>query len=167
MTIDNKEQNNLSILEQYMESESFQDAYTKLCNINYVSNSHKIDDENQYYHCNNVMRCKVNVEYIVRLSRHNKRKALTIIDGRADTHVFGRGWLPLFERGPHTQTADLVGFDSAYAKKHDLAIGPHAALARTNKGELIILRAEHGVSNPTANHMLLSIFKCRTWDNGR
>ena len=81
MTTDNGEQNNLSVLEQYMESESLQDAYAKLCNINNVANVYKIDDESQYYHCNNIMRCKANVEYIARLSRHNKRKALTIIDG--------------------------------------------------------------------------------------
>jgi len=37
------------------------------------------------------MRYKAHVEYIARLSIHSKKKALTIIDGGADTHLFGRG----------------------------------------------------------------------------
>ena len=47
MTTDNREQNNLSALEQYMKSESFQEAYAKLCNINNVANIYKNKEENE------------------------------------------------------------------------------------------------------------------------
>ena len=118
-------------------------------------------DQTQYFNFNNIIQCKAHIEYIARLSIHGGKKSLAIMDSGADTHVFGKGWLPLFEKGPHMPTADLIGFDSLYAKKQNLPIGPHAALVRTENGDLIILRAEHGVSNPTANHTLLSTFECR------
>ena len=57
--------------------------------------------------------------------------------------------------------ADLIGFDEACAKERRLPIGPHATLVKLDNGERIILRAEHGVSNPTANHTLLCTFECR------
>ena len=104
---------------------------------------------------------QASLEYIVRLSTQGKENFLIIIDSGADTHVFGNGWLPLFKQGPPTPAADLVGFDNIHARKHGLPIGPHAALVRTDKDELIILRAEHGVSNPSANHTLLSTYECR------
>lgn len=119
------------------------------------------NDHIQYFNCNNIIQYKVHIEYIARLSLHNGKTSLAIMDSGADTHVFGKGWLPLFEKGPNTPTADLTGFDSVYAKKQNLPIGPHAALVKTENGNLIILRAEHGVSNPTADHTLLSAFECR------
>ena len=83
------------------------------------------------------------------------------MDSGADTHVFGTGWIPLFVQGPHTPTVNLIGFDNVHARKHGLPIGPHATLARISTGKRIILRAEHGVSNPSANHTLLCSYQCR------
>ena len=57
----NEELNNLSILEQYMDVESIQEAYGKLCNINNIRNICKNEDESQYFHCDNIMKCKANV----------------------------------------------------------------------------------------------------------
>ena len=113
------------------------------------------------YNINNTFICKAHIEYITRLSRKEKNKSLTIVDSGADTHVFGYGWTPLFIQNDHTRLADLIGFDESYAKKRGLPIGPHAALVKLNNGKRIILRAEHGVSNPSANHTLLCAFECR------
>ena len=52
------------------------------------------------------------------------------MDSGADTHIFGKGWLPLFEKGPHTLTADLIGFDSVYTKKQNFPIDHQVALVR-------------------------------------
>ena len=83
------------------------------------------------------------------------------MDSGADTHVFGKGWIPLFEQGVHTPTADLIGFDEVHARKKELPIGPHTALVKTIDEKYVILRADHGVSNPTAKHILLCSFECR------
>ena len=159
--IKNEENSNIIVLEQFTGTGSIQEAYGRLCNINTLNAMWENGDQTQYFNCNNIIQCKAHVEYIARLSIHGNKKSLAIMDSGADTHVFGKGWLPLFQKGPHTPTADLIGFDSVYAKKQNLPIGPHAALVRTENGDLIILRAEHGVSNPTANHTLLSTFECR------
>ena len=107
------------------------------------------------------MICRAHIEYISMLSRYEKRKSLVIIDSVADTHVFWKGWIPLFQQGPHTPTADLIGFDNIHVRKQGLPIGTHASLVRTENNELIILRAEHGFSNPSTTHTLLCTFECR------
>ena len=60
--------------------------------------------------------CKANLQYIVRLAQH-KNKSLCIVDGGADTHVFGYSWLPLFTVGPHIKKADIICFDEMAARK--------------------------------------------------
>ena len=129
--------------------ESLYDAYVEM--VNNFSDKYFI----------NTVTCRAHLNYIARLSKFNKRKALSILDSGADTHVFGIGRIPFFVQGPNTKTADLIGFDNVHARKHGLAIGPHAALVRTSSGKKIILRAAHGVSNPSANHTLLCSYQCR------
>ena len=77
--------------------------------------------------------CKANLQYIARLARH-KNKSLCIVDGGADTHVFGYSWLPLFIVGPHTKKTDIIGFDGMAARKQNLPIGPHVTNVKDNKG---------------------------------
>ena len=159
--VTNEENNISSIIEEFTNSGPIEEGYGKLCNINMLNTDLNRNEQTHYFNCNNIIQCKAHVEYIARLSLQEDKKSLAIMDSGADIHVFGKGWFPLFEKGPYTPKADLIGFDSVYAKKQGLPIGPHAAPGKTNKGEVIILRAEHGVSNPTANHTLLSTFECR------
>ena len=119
--------NETSIAEDIVDIENMRDAYIEMCNN--FSDTYFI----------NTVTCRAHLKYIARLSKFNKRKALSILDSGADTHVFGTGWIPLFVRGPHTQTVDFIGFDNVHARKHGLPIGPHAALVKTATGKRIIL----------------------------
>ena len=114
---------------------------------------------NSHYNVSIIV-CKANLQYIARLARH-KNKSLCIVDGRADTHVFGYSWLPLFTVGPHIKKADIIGFGEMATRKQNLSIGPHATKVKDNRGRTIILRASHGVSNNSVNYTLLCAFEMR------
>ena len=144
-----QEEEETSLIEESTGCNSLNEVYTKICKNNSV------------YRLHDTIVCKAHVECIMRLSKQKKNKSLAIIDSGADTHIFGHACTPLFTQDNHTPLADLIRFDEAFSKKRDLPIGPHATLAKLNNGKNIILRAEHGVSNPTANHTLLCTFECR------
>ena len=101
-----------------------------------------------------------NLQYVIRLAR-NVKSPLSIIDGGADTHVLGMAWVPLFTEDAKTPKADIIGFDDKAARKYNLPIGPHATKTRDRNNRIIILRAQHGVSNKTAEHTLLCTFQMR------
>ena len=132
-------------MEEMTRCDTIQESYTLICKAN-DSFQVNLCRTSESFKINNTFICKAHVEYIVRLSRKEKNKSLTIVDSAADTHVFGHGWTPLFKQNDHTRMADLIGFDESYEKKKGLPIGPHAALVKLNDGKRIILRAEHGVS---------------------
>ena len=136
-------------MEELTGCNNLREAYAQICKANNV------------YRLHNTIICQAHVEYIMRLSRQERNKSLAIIDSGADTHVFGCGWTLLFVQDNHTPLVDLIVFDEGCAKKKGLPIGPHAALVKLNNGKSIILRAEHGVRNSTANHTLLCMFECR------
>ena len=116
--LNGEEENELSIVEEITGSIGLDQAYAQICNANNV------------YRENNTFICRAHLEYIARLSRQDQGKSLAIIDSGADTHVFGKGWIPLFEHGVHTPTSDLIGFDEIHARKKGLPIGPHTALVK-------------------------------------
>ena len=80
---------------------------------------------------------------------------LSIIDGGADTHVLGNSWLKLFKVNKNTPLADVIGFDSQAARKHNLPIGPHATKISDSKGREITLITKYGVGNPSSKYTLL------------
>ena len=86
---------------------------------------------------------------------------LSIIDGGADTHVLGGSWIKLFTVNKNTPMADVVGFDSQAARKHNLPIGTHTTKTTDTNGREIILVATHGVGNPSSKHTLLCSYQMR------
>ena len=88
----------------------------------------------------NMIRCKFNFNYMVKLAHLSQ--FLSIIDGSADTHFLGNSWLKLFTINKNTPLADVIGFDSQAARKHNLPIGPHATKTIDSKGREIILIAK-------------------------
>ena len=72
---------------------TIEEAYTFICKEN-DSFQVNLCRTNESFKINNTYICKAHVEYIARLSRKEKNKALTIVDSGADTHVFGHRWTP-------------------------------------------------------------------------
>ena len=143
-----KEENNMSMLDCLEQMQVVDQAYEQIANIN----------KTQYRAC--AITYRANLQFMIRLARTGKL-LLNIIDGGADTHVFGMAWLPLFKEGPNTPRADIVGFDDKAVRKYGLPIGPHATKVKDRNGRYIILKARHGVSNSTAEHTLLCTFQMR------
>ena len=110
--INSEENNNITVLEQCTGTGSIEEAYGRLCNINTLNAMWENGDQTQYFNCNNIIQCKAHIEYIARLSIHGGKKSLAIMDSGADTHVFGKGWIPLFTEGTHTPMADLIKFNN-------------------------------------------------------
>ena len=106
-----------------------------------------------------MVKCKVNFNYMIQLAHLSQ--FLSIIDGGADTHVLGASWIKLFTINKSTPLADVIGFDSQAARKHNLPIGPHATKTTDSRGREIILVAKHGVGNPSSKHTLLCSYQMR------
>ena len=137
-----------SLIEEITGCDNLNETYDQIYKVN---NVYRLDDKIVY---------KSHVEYIMRLSKQEKNKSLAISDSGWDTHVFGCGWTTLFVQDIHKSTSRFNWIWWFFLKK-SLEIWPHAALIKLNIGKNTILRVEHGVSNPTANHTLLYTFECR------
>ncbi|MCP4500508.1 MAG: hypothetical protein GY822_11165, partial [Deltaproteobacteria bacterium] len=88
--------------------------------------------------------------------------AMCISDGGADSHVGGKGWLPITPTsGPGVKHAELVGFDKDSARKSNLPIVSAITKATTDSGKTVILRAPHMVYNKDSPHTLLSEYEMR------
>ena len=96
-----------------------------------------------------------NIQYFVILTKYEA--ALCIADDGADTHVGGKGWLPITPiSGPGVKYANLIGFDAESAKKANLPIVSAITKVEDQNGKEIILRAKHMVLNLGSPHTLLS-----------
>ena len=89
--VNSEENNNITVLEQFTGTGSIEETYGRLCNINTLNAIWENGDQTQYFNCNNIIQCKAHIEYIARLSIHDGKKSLAIMDSGADTHVFGKG----------------------------------------------------------------------------
>ena len=67
----------------------------------------------------NLIQCKVNFNYMAQLA--HLISYLSIIDGGADSHVLGASWIKLFTVYKGTPMADVFGFTSQTARKHNLS----------------------------------------------
>ena len=116
---EDEEVNNMSLATYvYLKQEGYDNQ-----DIQQIAKVNNTQSHNTQYHLNNIL-CRANFQFVVRLTK--QKVPLCITDGGADTHVFGRAWIPLFSEGPHTPKADIIGFDDKAARKHGLPIGPHA-----------------------------------------
>ena len=97
-------------MEEITGCDTIQEAYTLICKEN-DSFQVNLCRTSESFKINNTFVCKAHIEYIVRLSRKEKNKSLTIVDSGADTHVFGHRWTPLFKQNDHTRMENLIGFD--------------------------------------------------------
>ena len=96
---DSEEENSMSFIEYMIQN-------TK-AEIHMEQATNNIASINNIQYNASMIVCKANLQYIARLARH-KNKSLCIVDGGADTHVFGHSWLPLFTVGPHTKRQTLL-----------------------------------------------------------
>ena len=71
LNINNEENNNITVLEQFTGTGSIEEAYGKLCNINMLNTIWENNEQTQYFNCNNIIQCKAHIEYIARLSIHD------------------------------------------------------------------------------------------------
>ena len=53
--INNKENNNITVLEQFTGTELIKESYGKLCNIDMVNTTWEKNDHIQYFNCNNII----------------------------------------------------------------------------------------------------------------
>jgi hypothetical protein len=98
----------------------------------------------------------------VALAAQDNGQFQTISDGGADTWILGRGWRVLATTNRH---ANVIGFDSNYAKKKHLPIVIGAAVAVNDKGEDILLVVFEGVSNADSPVSLLGEYQTREAGN--
>ena len=89
--INNEENNNITVLAQFTDTGSIQEAYGKLCNNNMLNTMWGNNDQTQHFYCNNIIQYKAHIEFTVRSSLHDGKKSLAIMDSGADTHAFGKG----------------------------------------------------------------------------
>jgi hypothetical protein len=86
----------------------------------------------------------------------------TISDGGADTWILGKGWRVLASTNRH---ANVIGFDSNYAKKKHLPIVVGAAVVIDDQGHDILLVVFEGVSNADSPVSLLGEYQTREAGN--
>jgi hypothetical protein len=86
----------------------------------------------------------------------------TVSDGGADTWILGKGWRVLSRTSRH---ANVVGFDSNYAKKKHLPIVVGAAVTTNDKNEEVILVVFEAVSNADSPVSLLGEYQTREAGN--
>jgi hypothetical protein len=86
----------------------------------------------------------------------------TVSDGGADTWILGTGWRTLAKTG---RTANVIGFDSNYARKRNLPIVVSCAVTRDQDGKDVLLVVFDGVANPDSPISLLGEFQTREVGN--
>jgi hypothetical protein len=96
------------------------------------------------------------------LAAQTKGQFQTVSDGGADTWILGKGWRVLSQTSRH---ANVVGFDSNYAKKKHLPIVVGAAVTTNDKNEEVILVVFEAVSNADSPVSLLGEYQTREAGN--
>jgi hypothetical protein len=86
----------------------------------------------------------------------------TVSDGGADTWILGAGWRIL---ATTHRSANVIGFDSNYAKKKNLPIVVGCAVATDQDGHDVLLVVFNGVSNAGSTVSLLGEFQTREAGN--
>jgi hypothetical protein len=84
---------------------------------------------------------------------------ISILDGVADTCVFGQGWEVLSVH--NTRRSNVVGFDHEASVKRNLPILSAISAVDLPDGISVILTVHEAIYNDTANHSLLSEFQLR------
>ena len=97
-------------------------------------------------------------DVIARLVKGNNVNISTSDNG-ADTCVVGIGWKIVIKT---TRKANLVGFDSNYARKKGLPIVTADTVVRLKNGSEVIIRAHETVYNEGSPTTLISEFQVRT-----
>ena len=109
---------------QYIQQEEEEDHLTLLGEMFNALDIMEVASINNIRVNTNLIQFRVNFNYMIQLA--HLMLYLNIIDGGADTHVLGCSWIKLFTVNKNNPMADVVGFDSQAARKHNLPIGPHA-----------------------------------------
>ena len=97
-------------------------------------------------------------EVIARLCK-GENTTISTTDNGADTCVVGNGWAVFIKTD---RKANLVGFDSHYARKKGLPIVTADTVVKTQDGTEIILRAHETVYNEGSPTTLISEFQVRS-----
>ena len=140
--------NNTSILQD--ESDGDDDVVTELeYIINMTQSRHLPKPRYRMYmttSISNLQEVTANIQYFAMLTKYEA--ALCIADDGADTHVGGKGWLPITPiSDPGVKYVNLVGFDAESAKKANLPIVSAITKVEDQNGKEIILCAKKMVLN--------------------
>jgi hypothetical protein len=136
----------------------------RLAHANVTQNDdEESDDDGHVTHANPTFTIRGDYEREVSaMNAQSNGQHHTISDGGADTWILGCGWRVLSQT---QRFANVVGFDSNYAKKKQLPIVVAAAVTKNDLNEDVLLVVFEGVHNADSNVSLMSEYQTRETGN--